>query len=90
MNDNLGWGAVAGDQGRTRAARRPALGGLGGRQRPWSGRCGRGPRANCCGLAARSGGDMNAWMVGQAQLKCLGQRRDGPDPRRTSSPLGGG
>ena len=53
-NDDPGRGAVAGDRGRTPAAQRPALGGLGGR-RPWSGRCGRGPRANSCGSAARRG-----------------------------------
>ena len=32
----------------------------------------------------------DAWVLGQAQLKCLGQRRDGLDPRHTSSPQGGG
>ena len=54
-NDDPGRGAVAGDRGRTPAARRPAVGGYGEERRPWSGRCGRGPRANSCGSAARSG-----------------------------------
>ena len=54
-NDDPGRGAVAGDRGRTRAAQRPAVGGYGGERRPWSGRCGRGRRANSCGSAARSG-----------------------------------
>ena len=53
-NDDRGRGAVAGDRGRTPAAQRPAVGAYGGEQRPWSGRCGRGPRANSCGSAARS------------------------------------
>ena len=53
--DDPGRGAVAGDRGRTPAARRPAMGGYGEERRPWSGRCGRGPRANSCGSAARSG-----------------------------------
>ena len=47
-------GSVAGDRGQTPAAQRPAVGGLGVERRPWSGRCGRGPRANSCGSAARS------------------------------------
>ena len=40
---------------RTLAAQRLAVGELGVERRPWSGRCGRGPRANSCGSAARSG-----------------------------------
>ena len=55
LKDDPGWGAVAGDQGRSPAARRPAVGGYGGERRPCSGRCGRGARANSCGSAARSG-----------------------------------
>ena len=55
LKDDPGRGAVAGDRGRTPAARRPAVGGYGEERRPWSGRCGRGPRANSCGSAARSG-----------------------------------
>ena len=35
-------------------------------------------------------GEMNAWVLGQAQLKCVGERRDRLDPRRTSSPQGRG
>ena len=134
------------------AAQRPAVVELGVERRPWSGRCGRGPRANSCGSAARSGrvrrgtttrvgalwpgtegklmrlsgpqwvgmegnddpgrgavagdrgrtpaaqrpavgerwGGARPLRGGQAQLRCLGQRRDGLDPRRTSSPQGGG
>ena len=55
LKNDPGRGAVAGDRGRTPAARRPAVGGYGEERRPWSGRCGRGPRANSCGSAARSG-----------------------------------
>ena len=55
LKDDPGRGAVAGDRGRTPAARRPAVGGYGEERRPWSERCGRGPRANSCGSAARSG-----------------------------------
>ena len=54
-NDDRGRGAVAGDRGRTPAARRAAVGGCGEERRPWSGRCGQGTRANSCGSAARSG-----------------------------------
>ena len=53
-NDDRGRGAVAGDRGRTPAAQRTAVGGLGGRRQRLSGRCGRGPRANSCGSAACS------------------------------------
>ena len=45
-SDWLGWAAVAGSRGRTPAAWRPAVGGYGEERRPWSGQCGRGPRAN--------------------------------------------
>ena len=55
LKDDPGRGAVAGDRGRTPAARRPAVAGYGEERRPWSGRCGRGPRANSCGSTARSG-----------------------------------
>ena len=55
LKDDPGRGAVAGDRGRTPAARRPAVGELGVERRPWSGRCGRGPRVNSCGSAACSG-----------------------------------
>ena len=34
VNNNPGWGVVAGDQGSTRAARHPAVGGLGDERRP--------------------------------------------------------
>ena len=55
LKDDPGRGAVAEDRGRTPAARRPAVGWYGEERRPWSGRCGRGPRANSCGSAARRG-----------------------------------
>ena len=55
LKDDPRRGAVAGDRGRTLAARRPAVGGYGDERQPWSGRCGRGPRASSCGSAARSG-----------------------------------
>ena len=55
LKDDLGRGDVAGERGQTPAAQRPATGGLGVERRTWSGRCGRRPRANCCGSAARSG-----------------------------------
>ena len=50
------WHVVwVGDREQTPAAQRPAVGELGVERRPWSGRCGRGPRVNSCGSAARSG-----------------------------------
>ena len=55
LKDYLGRGAVAGDRGRTPAAQQRAAGELGVERRPWSGRYGRGPRANSCGSAACSG-----------------------------------
>ena len=90
MNDDPGRGAVAGDRGPTLAVWRPAVGGMGEERRPWSGGWGRGPRGNFCGSAARTGWEMNACVLGLAQLRCLGQRRDMLEPRLTSSPQGGG
>ena len=55
LKGDPGRGAVAGDRGRTLAARRPAVVGYGDERRPWSGRCGRGARANYYGSAAQSG-----------------------------------
>ena len=54
LKDDLSRGAVAGDRGRTSAARPAAVGGYGEERRPWSGRCGRGRRANSCSSAACS------------------------------------
>ena len=55
MDDDQGRGAVARDQGRTPAARRPAEVVVGYGRRPRSRRGGQGPRANSCGSAACSG-----------------------------------
>ena len=61
MDDDRGRGAAAKDPGRTFAARRPAVGGLGDGRRPRSRRGGRGARADFCGSAACSG-----WVGGRA------------------------
>ena len=79
-NDDPGRGAVARDRWRTHAPRQPAVGGLGDEPRPWSGRCGRGPRANSCGSAARNrwvGGDTTTlvgrlWPGTEGELQRLG------------------
>ena len=55
MDDDRGRGAAAKDQGRTPAARRPAVVVVGYGRRPRSRRGGQGPRANSCGSAACSG-----------------------------------
>ena len=55
MDDDRGRGAAAKDQGRTPAARRPAVAVVGYGRRPRSRRGGQGPRANSCGSAACSG-----------------------------------
>ena len=55
MDDDRGRGVAAKDQGRTPAARRPAVVVVGYGQRPRSRRGGQGPRADSCGSAACSG-----------------------------------
>ena len=55
MDDDRGRGAAAKEQGRTPAARRPAVVVVGYGRRPRSRRGGQGPRANSCGSAACSG-----------------------------------
>ena len=59
MDNDRGQGAAAKDQGRTPAAGRPAVVGVGYGHQPRSRGGGQGPRANSCGLAACS-----AWVGG--------------------------
>ena len=71
---------MAGDRGQTPAGQRPALGGLAVERRTWSGHCGRGPSANSCGSAARSGWVQRGtttlvgalWPVTKGELRRLG------------------
>ena len=60
MDDDRGRGAAAKDQGRTPAARRPAVVVVGYGRRPRSRRGGQGPMANSCGSVACS-----VWVEGR-------------------------
>ena len=60
MDEDRGRGAAANDQGRTPAARRPAVVVVGYGRRPRSRRGGQGPMANSCGSVACS-----VWVGGR-------------------------